>query len=244
MGSLLNMLGKNIEFVFVSLIMIALMYIVAFVSERIIEKKKNVKFSSEKTKINKMVLIAMLSAVSVVLMYFDFPIAFIAPSFYKFDFSEVPVLIGSFMLGPCAGVAIEAVKVILHLCIKGTETAFVGDFANFILGCMYILPASIIYHCHKSRKVAIISLVVGGITLIISGTLLNAFYLLPKYSELYGMPIESFIAMGNKINSSINDIFSFVAIAVAPFNLIKAIADGCLTTVLYKYLSVHIKIHN
>ena len=244
MGSLLSMFGKNIEFVFVALIMIALMYAVAFVSECLIEKKKNVKFSSEKTKINKMVLIAMLSAVSVVLMYFDFPIAFIAPSFYKFDFSVVPVLIGSFMLGPCAGVAIEAVKVILHLCIKGTETAFVGDFANFILGCAYILPASIIYHCHKSRKVAIISLVVGGITLIISGTLLNAFYLLPKYSELYGMPIESFIAMGNKINSSINDIFSFVAIAVAPFNLIKAVADGVITTVLYKYLSVHIKIHN
>ena len=106
MGSLLSMFGKNIEFVFVALIMIALMYAVAFVSERLIEKKKNVKFSSEKTKINKMVLIAMLSAVSVVLMYFDFPIAFIAPSFYKFDFSEVPVLIGSFMLGPCAGVAI------------------------------------------------------------------------------------------------------------------------------------------
>ncbi len=244
MNNLLNMLGKNIEFVFVALIMIAVMYLVAFVSERLIEKKKNVKFSSEKTKINKMVLIAMLSAVSVVLMYFDFPIAFIAPSFYKFDFSEVPVLIGSFMLGPCAGVAIEAVKVILHLCIKGAETAFVGDFANFILGCAYILPASIIYHCHKSRKVAIISLVVGGITLIISGTLLNAFYLLPKYSELYGMPIESFIAMGNKINSSINDIFSFVAIAVAPFNLIKAVADGFITTVLYKYLSGHIKIHN
>lgn len=244
MNRLLETLGKNVEFVIVSLLMIAFMYIVAFISERLIEKKKNIKFSSEKTKINKMVLIAMLSAVSVVLMYLDFPMAFIAPSFYKLDFSEVPVLIGSFMLGPCAGVAIEAVKVILHLCIKGTETAFVGDFANFILGCMYVLPASIIYHCHKSRKVAVISLITGGIVLIISGTVLNALYLLPKYSELYGMPIESFIAMGNKINSSINDIFSFVAIAVAPFNLIKAVIDGIITTVLYKYLSIHIKIHN
>ena len=244
MNRLVETLGKNVEFVIVSLLMIAFMYLVAFISERLIEKKKNIKFSSEKTKINKMVLIAMLSAVSVVLMYFDFPMAFIAPSFYKLDFSEVPVLIGSFMLGPCAGVAIEAVKVILHLCIKGTETAFVGDFANFILGCMYVLPASIIYHCHKSRKVAVISLITGGIVLIISGTVLNALYLLPKYTELYGMPIESFIAMGNKINSSINDIFSFVAIAVAPFNLIKAVIDGIITTVLYKYLSIHIKIHN
>lgn len=241
MGSLLSMFGKNIEFVFVALIMIALMYAVAFVSECLIEKKKNVKFSSEKTKINKMVLIAMLSAVSVVLMYFDFPIAFIAPSFYKFDFSEVPVLIGSFMLGPCAGVAIEAVKVILHLCIKGTETAFVGDFANFILGCMYVVPASIIYHTKKTRKMAIISLVAGGAILVVAGMLLNAWYLLPKYSELYGMPMDVLIAMGTKVNASIKDVFSFVALAVAPFNIIKALIDGTLTVILYKYLSHQLK---
>ena len=66
----------------------------------------------------------MLSAIAVILMYFDFPIPIIAPGFYKIDFSEVPVLIGSFMLGPCAGVVIEAVKVILHFCMKGTTTAF------------------------------------------------------------------------------------------------------------------------
>lgn len=65
MNRLLETLGKNVEFVIISLLMIAFMYIVAFISERLIEKKKNIKFSSEKTKINKMVLIAMLSAVSV-----------------------------------------------------------------------------------------------------------------------------------------------------------------------------------
>ena len=86
-------------------------------------------------------------------------------------------------------------------------------------------------------------LVYGGILVLVVNTvfLLNAFYLLPKYSELYGMPIESFIAMGNKINSSINDLFTFVAIAVAPFNLIKATVDGFLTAVLYKYLSHQLK---
>lgn len=66
-------------------------------------------------------------------MYFDFPLVFLAPGFYKLDFSEVPVLIGSFLLGPCAGVIIEAVKVLLHMCLKGTTTAFVGDFCQFHL---------------------------------------------------------------------------------------------------------------
>ncbi len=243
MGKFFDTVQKNVSFVLISVLMIVVMYAIAYASERLIEKKKNVKFSSEKTKINKMVLIAMLSAIALILMYFDFPVAIVAPSFYKLDFSEVPVLIGSFMLGPCAGVAIEAVKVILHVFIKGTQTAFVGDFANFILGCFYILPASILYHCKKTKKMAIVSLIVGGIVLILSGTVLNAYYLLPKYSELYGMPMEVFIAMGNKINSSIHDIFTFVAIAVAPFNLIKATIDGVITAVLYKYLSRHIKVH-
>ena len=241
MNRLLETLGKNVEFVIVSLLMIVFMYLVAFISERLIEKKKNIKFSSEKTKINKMVLIAMLSAVSVVLMYFDFPMAFIAPSFYKLDFSEVPVLIGSFMLGPCAGVVIEAVKVILHFCMKGTTTAFVGDFANFILGCMYVVPASIIYHIKKTRKMAVVSLAIGGIILVIAGMALNAWYLLPKYSELYGLPMDTLIAMGTKVNASIKDVFSFVALAVAPFNVIKAVIDGVITVVLYKYLSHQLK---
>lgn len=232
---------KTVYFIIVSLIMVVAAYFAAFVCEKLIERKNHVKFSSEKMKVNKLVIMAMLSAIAVVLMYFDFPLGFIAPAFYKMDFSEVPVLIGSFLLGPCAGVIIEAVKVLLHMCLKGTTTAFVGDFANFILGCAYVVPASVIYHMHKTKKTAMIALVVGSLTLIVSGTLLNAFYLLPKYSELYGMPIESFISMGNAINSSINDIFSFVALVVAPFNLIKSVVDGIVTWILYKYLSRHLK---
>lgn len=231
----------NVSFVLISLALMIVTFMVARGSEILIERKTGVKFSSEKTKVNKMVLIAMFSAIATILMYFDFPIAVIAPSFYQMDFSEIPALIGSFMLGPCAGVIIEAVKVLLHLLLKGTTTAFVGDFANFILGCFYIVPAAIIYHTHKTRKMAIAALVIGGIVLIISGTVLNAFYLLPKYSQLYGMPIEGFIEAGRKINASINDVFSFVALAVAPFNFIKALADGIVTTLLYKYLSRHLK---
>ena len=187
-------------------------------------------------------LMAIFAAIAAILMVLiEIPVVFIAPSFYKLDFSEIPVLIGSFMLGPCAGVIIEAVKVILHFCMKGTTTAFVGDFANFILGCMYVVPASIIYHTKKTRKMAIISLAAGGAILVVAGMLLNAWYLLPKYSELYGMPMDVLIAMGTKVNASIKDVFSFVALAVAPFNIIKALIDGTLTVILYKYLSHQLK---
>ena len=221
MQGLLDTIQKNIEFVGISLLLMIGVFAIARGSEVLIEKKTGVKFTSEKTRVNKTVIMAMLSAIAVILMYFDFPIPFIAPGFYKIDFSEIPVLIGSFMLGPCAGVIIEAVKVILHFCMKGTTTAFVGDFANFILGCMYVVPAAII--------------------LVIAGMLLNAWYLLPKYSELYGIPLDVLIAMGTKVNASITDVFSFVALAVAPFNIIKALIDGIVTVILYKYLSHQLK---
>ena len=234
----------NISFILVSLVMVVVVYFIAFGCEKIIEKKNGIKFSSEKTKINKLVIMAMFSAVAAVLMYVEFPITFIAPSFYEMDLSEVPVMIGSFMLGPCAGVIMEAVKVLLKLVLKGTSTAFVGDFANFILGCALVVPASVVYHTKKTKKRAIIGLVTGGIVLIVSGVFLNALYLLPKYSQLYGMPVETFIKMGAAINPAISNIFTFVILAVAPFNLIKATVVGVITMLLYKYLSRLIKAHN
>lgn len=234
----------NISFILVSLVMVVVVYFIAFGCEKIIEKKNGIKFSSEKTKINKLVIMAMFSAVAAVLMYVEFPITFIAPAFYEMDLSEVPVMIGSFMLGPCAGVIMEAVKVLLKLVLKGTSTAFVGDFANFILGCALVVPASVLYHTKKTKKRAVIGLVTGGIVLIVSGVFLNALYLLPKYSQLYGMPVETFINMGAAINPAISNIFTFVILAVAPFNLIKATVVGVITMLLYKYLSRLIKVHN
>lgn len=244
MAKLIETLQKNLTFVLISLAMMVVVYLIAFGFERLIEKRTGVRFSSEKTKINKMVIMAMFSAVAVVLMYFEFPLTFIAPSFYEMDFSEVPVMMGSFMLGPCAGVIIEAVKIILKICIKGTTTAFVGDFANFILGCVFVIPASVIYHFHKTKKNAVLGLAAGSIMLIVSGTFFNAYYLLPKYSELYGMPIQAFIAAGQEINGSIHDVLTFAALAVAPFNLVKSAVVSVITMLLYKYLSRLLKVHS
>jgi riboflavin transporter FmnP len=223
--------------------MIVVVYLIALGCEKLIEKKNNYRFSSEKTKINKLVLMAMLSAIAAVLMYVEFPLTFIAPSFYEMDLSEVPIMIGSFMLGPCAGVIMEAVKILLKIVLKGTSTAFVGDFANFILGCAFVVPASVVYHTKKTKKRAIIGLIVGAAVLIVSGVFMNALYLLPKYSQLYGMPMETFISMGAKINPAISNVFTFVILAVAPFNLIKSIIVGVSTILLYKYLSRLIKVH-
>ena len=109
------------------------------------------------------VCVGMLAAISTILMLFEFPLPFLAPGFYELDFSEVPILIGAFALGPVAGVLTELVKVLLNLVVNGTQTAFVGEFANFVMGCMFVLPASLIYKMKKSRKHAVIGLAAGTV---------------------------------------------------------------------------------
>ena len=107
--------------------------------------------TSAKMNVRTMVEIGMLGAISVILMMFEIPLWF-APSFYKIDLSEVPVLIGAFALGPVAGALIELVKILLHLLLKGTSTAGVGDLANFLIGCAMAVPAAWIYQLTEKQK--------------------------------------------------------------------------------------------
>ena len=171
---------------------------------------------SEKTRT--MVEIAMLSAIAVVLMLFEFPLPFIAPPFYELDFSEVPVLIGAFALGPWAGVIIEAIKILLNLVINGTITAFVGEIGNFIIGVAFVLPAALIYKHKKSKKTAMIGLATGGIIMIVASCFINVFILLPAYGKAFGIPVSAFVDMAAAIHSSINSMAGFALLCVAPFN--------------------------
>ena len=180
--------------------------------------------------------IALLSALAGVLMLFEAPLWF-APSFYKLDFSELPVMLCGFYMGPSATVACEAVKILLKLLFKGTSTAFVGDFANFAVGCSLVLPAVIVYHTRKSRTSAILGLLLGTAVLTVFGSTFNAIYLLPKFSQLFGLPLDTIVSMGTKINGGITSVASFVLLAVAPLNLIKGAAISLLTLLLYKRIA-------
>ena len=177
--------------------------------------------------------VAMFSAVAAALMFLEIPL-FFAPSFYKIDLSEIPVLICTFYLGPVAGVVSELIKVILKLLLKGTSTAFVGDLANFVVGCSFVLPATIWYHVHKSKHSAIVGLILGTICMSVFGTAFNAVYLLPKFAELYGIPLDVIISMGTAIRGGVSSVSTFVLLCVAPLNLVKGTVVSILTMLLYK----------
>ena len=183
-----------------------------------------------------MVQVAMLAAIATVLMLFDFPLPF-APSFYQIDLSELPVLIGAFAMGPAAGALIELVKVLLNLVLNGTDTAFVGEFANLLIGCSLVVPAGLIYQRKKTRTSAIIGMISGTVLMAAVGGFLNAYLLLPAYAAAFGMPIDSLVSMGSAVNAAITNLPTFCLFAVVPFNLVKGVVVSVITLVLYKHIS-------
>jgi len=238
MTELFNTLKDNLTFVIGCALIAAALIGAAWLCEHIFHKNIRRVGAAKRC-----AYIGVFSAISAVLMLFELPV-FFAPGFYKIDLSELPVLLCSFTLGPVAGVIAEALKVVIKIFIKGTTTAFVGDFANFMVGSMLILPAAAVYQAMgRSRKAAIIGLIAGTLAMTTFGTFFNAIYLLPKFAALYGMPMEAIIAMGSDVNPAITDVTTLVMFAVAPLNLIKGAAVSVITMLLYRHLErlLHVK---
>lgn len=192
--------------------------------------------TSASNKIHYVVKIAILSALAAIIMLFEFPLPF-APGFYKLDLSEVVILMGGFAMGPIAAVIIELLKNLINILLNGTATAFVGEFANFLIGCALVVPASIIYKYKKSFKGAIISLVIGTLTLALVGSLTNYFVLIPAYSEFYHMELDKIVSAGTSVNPLVSDLKTLIVFAVAPFNLVKGLLCSLLNLLLYKRVS-------
>ena len=231
---------SNIGFVLSFFAIIVALFLIALLLEKLAQKKRGVSekiFTTRKT-----AMIGMFSAIATILMMFEIPLPF-APAFYKLDFSELPILLGTFAFGPAAGVMMEFVKILLKLLIKGTSTAFVGELANFAVGCSFVITASVIYDFRKTKRAALMACIGGTLVLTVFGTAFNAIYLLPAFSKLYGIPLDALLAMGAEVNPLCNpeSIVSFVVVCVAPLNLLKGFANSLIVMLVYKPLSPIIK---
>ena len=195
-----------------------------------------------KLETREIVIIGMLGAIATVLMLFEIPL-FFAPSFYKIDLSEVPVLVGCFALGPVAGIFIELVKIVLNFAINGTITAGIGELANFCIGCSFCVPAGIVYRKKKTKQGALAGLILGTLLMTFLGCFINAYIMLPAYAKAFHIPIEGLIKAGTAVNGKITNLFTFVMFAVVPFNLVKGIVVSLIVFLIYKKISPIIKRH-
>lgn len=182
-----------------------------------------------------MVMIGVLGAVSTILMLLEFPVP-LSPTFVKMDFSELPIIIGAFMMGPFAGICIIVIKIALNFILNGTTTMGVGELANMIGSISYVLPAVLIYRLRPTRKQMMISLIAG--TLVVSGvTLISNLYLIfPVYVKLYGMNMDMIVTMGRATNPYVTNMFSLMLFSMLPFNLIKYGVVSVVTFLVNKRL--------
>lgn len=180
------------------------------------------------------VKVGLLSAISFVLMYLEFSVPFF-PSWLKFDVSDVPALLGAFAIGPLAGAIIELLKNILHIALKGTTTGAVGELANFFLGAAFVVPAGWVYMKNKTKKGAIIGLIIGVIGLMVLGSFANYYVFIPAFGKI--MPLEQIFKVASMANKYIVDTKTYILYAVIPFNLVKGIIEALITILLYKRLS-------
>lgn len=178
-----------------------------------------------------MATVAILAAISAVLFMIEIPIVL----FYKLDLSHLPVLLGTFAMGPLPGAMILLVKSLLGLLHSSSQG--VGELADFLMGFAMLLPAGLVYMRSKSRKGAIVGMAVGAVVATIVAVFANMYIMLPFYGTAYGMPIEQIVSMGAAVVPAVDSAWRFVLLITAPFNLLKWIVISVLAGLMYKPLS-------
>lgn len=193
----------------------------------------------------KLTVTAMLAALASVLMFIDFPIPFLIPSFVKFDFSELPALIAAFVVSPLAGAAVCLIKNLINLLF--TTTAGVGELCNFLIGISMVIPAGLIYKYRHTRGGAAAACITGSVIMALFSIIVNYYISYPFYQTF--MPLEAIFDAYDKINpfitsSSLDNNAKLWLLLIcfnAPFTLLKGIACSAVTFVVYKPLSNALK---
>ncbi|MFV0466991.1 MAG: ECF transporter S component [Lachnospiraceae bacterium] len=181
-----------------------------------------------------MAVTAMLSAVSFILMFFEFWVPF-TPSFLKMDFSDLPALIGTFTFGPVCGILVTLIKNLLHL--TTTQSGGVGELSNFLLGVAFVLPAGLIYKRKRTKKGALIASLTGAVIMAISSIFINYFLIYPFYTAFMQMDTNAIISAYQLIIPSIDNLLEALVYINLPFTFIKAMFSVIVTFVLYKHIS-------
>lgn len=168
----------------------------------------------------KIVLIAILGAFSYMLMLVKFPLPFMPP-FMDFDLAGIPEIIGTFLMGPMAGILIISIKLLIKIATMGSQSMFTGEIQNFILSAAYILPAWLVYHKSQSKKAATWGMIAGTGVVTITACLTNVYFIIPFYTRLYGLSMDAIVAMTQAVNQYVDNVYMLIILGIIPFNLFK-----------------------
>lgn len=178
-----------------------------------------------------------LSALAAVIQMFEIPIPMLIPSFVKLDFSEIPAILATFLVSPVSGLAVCLIKNLIHLFT--TNSAGVGELANFILGACMVLPAGIIYKLKPTKGSAAIAMVVGSVISAVISIFVNYYITYPFYSNF--MPMEAIIEAYKAINGGVGSLWDCLIWFNMPFTAAKFIIESVVVFFIYKPLSKAVK---
>lgn len=190
-------------------------------------------------KIKFITITAVLSALAAVLQLFEFPIPFLIPTFVKFDFSDLPALLAAFLVSPISGAAVSIIKNLIHLCT--TQSGFVGELANAILGVCMVVPAGIIYKIKPTRKTALIGCAVGAVISAVVSIFVNYYITYPFYITAMSFPLEAILGEYQKLSGNVVTLWDALIWFNMPFTFVKMAIDSAITFVIYKPISRALK---
>ena len=172
---------------------------------------------------------ALLAAMASILFLVEIPVV----AFYKLDLSNIPVLLGAFSMGTVPGLIILAAKSLIGL--LHSSSAGIGELADFIMGAAMIVPASVLYHRHKTRKNALIGMAAGTLCMAVISVLVNKWIMLPFYMGAYHMDMSGILSYAN--TAGVDSEWKLLLMITAPFNLLKGAVLSAVTGLIYKPLS-------
>ena len=192
--------------------------------------------SSTLTSTAKLTLTAMFGALAAILMLFEFPIFFTLP-FIKLDFSDIPVVLGAYMLGPISGIVISLIKIALNFVLNGTTTVGIGELANLTFTLAYVIPASLIYKVKRTKKGAVLSLIAATVIASVVAVIFDWYMMFPFYLNVStDLTMDTLIAMASKGNPLVKDAGSLMWLSVFPANLLKYTLASLITFFVYSPL--------
>lgn len=160
----------------------------------------------------------MMAAIACVLGLFRFPILPMVP-FLTYDFADIPIIVSAFAFGPVAGLLITVVVSFIQAFLLGGDQLY-GFIMHVLASGSFVIVASLIYKGHKTKKMAIVSLIAATLVMIVVMGAAN-YFVTPYY---YG---------GAAMKEMVVKLMPFILL----FNLIKGVANSVITLLVYKRIS-------
>ncbi len=175
-----------------------------------------------------------LCAVLYIVPVFQIKVPFL-PAFMEIHFDEIPAFIAGFAYGPWTALSAIFIKTILKIPFSSTLT--VGEWADFLFGIVFVLPASLLYRKKRNLRGVISGFLISIVLELLVSALFNVYVFLPFYMNVMGLPYERILALCQVANSNVTNLgWPYVLYCVLPLNAIKDVSVIVVTFFVYRHI--------